>query len=456
MKEAGLLWHLRRVLVLSVPMVGSQLLLMAIGVTDSVMVARLGEVPLAQITLATQLIFTMQLALMGIPIAMSVVLANALARKALDEARQNFRMCLWIVSALGIAAMMLLSQSAWIFRALGQPGEAITGAASYVDIALWAMLPALYIHVFRNFLVALEHNNILMLISFLGFLANILGNYALIFGHFGFPALGLVGSAYATLITHIVMLIALMIILIREPIAKKAQIFGNLLRPRMAHCWHLLKLGIPVSTGLISEVAMFQFGTIMIGWIGVSELAAHGIVLQIAGLTFMIPLGISIVASVRAGNALGSQDRVGLVRGASASMIWILGVMIATATLFVSAPEFLIGLFLDEAREDSLRVAAIAVGYLMIAAAFQIVDGAQAAFMGLLRGLQDTFIPALLAFFGYWVVGVQSGYWLAFHFGFGGQGVWAGLALGLLVTAILLGGRFIRACRPEYFRALSK
>ncbi len=441
-KSESYAWHFKRLLIFGIPLVIAQILQMAIGVTDSIMVGRLGELPLAQIGLGASLMFFAIIAPMGYSIATSVLVSNAFARKDYLEVRRVVCMSLWQCLIFFAIAIPFLWNADAILRAIGQPEEAIIGAANYTRIVIWAM-PFIYVSaVLRGYLTALERGNAMLIVSLLGFIANIFGNYALIYGKFGMPALGLEGSAFASVITNIVMTLVVFGLCIKDPMAKTIRVFSDIWQAHWPIFWRLFAIGTPIGIGLIAEVSMFQMATVMAGWISVSALAAHTIVLNIAGLTFMIPLGLSIATSVRAGNALGRGDREGLVKGVIVSYALVTSIMVLTAFAFWFAPEFFIEQFQDKNRDDMQEVALIATSMFVAAAVFQIFDGLQVVGISALRGMQDVKIPSILAFIAYWPIGVSLSYVFAFKMDMGGAGIWFGLACGLAVASVLLGVRF--------------
>ena len=200
----------------------------------------------------------------------------------------------------------------------------------------------------------------------------------------------------------------------------------------------IIRLGLPISMTLLAEVGLFTAASIMMGWIGTLELAAHGIVLQLATLTFMVPLGLSNVATTRVGLAYGRKNSEDLRRAAYTSLVLAVSFMASAALIFLIFPQQLIALFLDSADADTAAVVALAVPYLFLAALFQLADGTQSVAVGSLRGMQDTRMPMVIAVFSYWIAGLGTGYLLAFPGGLGGIGIWTGLALGLTLAAVLL------------------
>ncbi len=444
-------WHIGRTVVLGVPIVFAQIMQMLIGVTDSLMVARLGELPLAQITLGTQVMFFAIIFTVGFSIPVGPIASTALAQNDETTTRRAVRMGLWQAVFFSIVFVPLAYFSREILLALGQDPKVVAGAGAYIDIAVWS-LPMIFLgNALKNYLVALERNKAIMVTSLVGVLVNIVGNYALIFGHFGMPRLGLVGSAWATLFTNFAILVAVIIIVLREPMTKRVELFRNIAKPDWEMFWKLVRLGIPTTFGLLSEVGLFQVSTLMTGWIGVTELAAFGLVLQIASVTFMIPLGFSIVASVRAGQAIGHKDREELILVAKSTIFVITLTMIFSAALFLLAPAWLLSLFIDANDPANHELLVLGVSYLAFAAAFQIFDGAQVSAISILRGMLDMTWPAVLAFIAYWCMGLPIGYYLAFERGWQGQGIWMGLVIGLAVAALFLWLRFYQQTRLSNF-----
>ncbi|MCP3878873.1 MAG: MATE family efflux transporter, partial [Sulfitobacter sp.] len=277
-------------------------------------------------------------------------------------------------------------------------------------------------------------------ITLLAGVANVLANYAFIFGNWGAPELGVRGAAIASVTSHSVSLVAVVIyVLWKMP---QHQMFVRLWRPDWEMLARVFRLGLPIGFTGLSEVGLFAASAVMMGWLGTVALAAHGIALQLASITFMVHLGISNVATIRAGNAYGRRDPAHLARGAITATVMSALVAVLTIFVFVMWPEPLINLFMqrDEPARDQILV--IGVGLLAMASLFQLVDGAQAVALGILRGVQDTTVPMLLAGFSYWIVGMPASYLLGFVFDLEGVGVWLGLVFGLGVAAILLNARF--------------
>jgi MATE family multidrug resistance protein len=222
------------------------------------------------------------------------------------------------------------------------------------------------------------------------------------------------------------------------------QLFVRLWRMDAPMFMRVFRLGLPIGLTALSEVGLFAASAMMMGWLGTIALAAHGIAVQLASITFMVHLGLSNVATIRAGNAYGRRDAGHMARGAVIVTALSIGFAAVTIIGFVVWPELLISMFMQKSEPARVGILAVGIGLLAMAALFQLVDGAQAIALGLLRGVQDTRVPMWMAAFSYWVVGIPASYLLGFTYGFEGIGVWAGLVVGLGVAAILLNLRFWR------------
>ncbi|RYI82081.1 MAG: MATE family efflux transporter, partial [Acetobacteraceae bacterium] len=317
-------------------------------------------------------------------------------------------------------------------------------AGAFMRVLQWGMFPALGIIGLRSYLSVLGRANLILLVTVAGALINGLLAYTFIFGHFGAPALGMQGAAYASLGTNTAMAAITVAYAVLNPHLKPYELFVRFWRPDWPAFFEVFRLGLPISLTVIAETGMFGASTIMMGWLGAEVLAAHGIALQLASIAFMVPLGLSNAGTVRVGLAYGRKDWPGLGRAGYVA----LGLTVMTsgvgAMLFWLVPGTLIGLYLDRANPHSAPVLAQGIAMLMIGAVFQLADGLQVTGSALLRGLKDTRIPMLIAAFSYWVVGVPVAYALAFPLGLGGPGIWWGLAVGLALAAILMCWRFHR------------
>ena len=279
-----------------------------------------------------------------------------------------------------------------------------------------------------------------MLISFLAVGFNIVANNALMFGRWGFPELGLVGTAYASALAFTLSFILLALYVSR--LYGRFAIFSRLRSPDPKMMRDLLVIGVPIALTLGFEVGMFSTTGFLMGLLGQAELAAQQIAMQTASVTFMVPLGLSVATSIRVGQAVGQGDRAASRRAGFTGMAMSAVFMCFTALAFWLAPHFIIGLYLDTSLTENANVVALATSFFAIAAMFQIFDGFQVSAAGALRGLKDTRVPMFITLLSYWIIGIGSGVWLCFGLGLGGRGLWFGLVLGLATAALLLSWRF--------------
>lgn len=436
--------HYKASIVLGIPLIGAQLAQMSINVVDTIMLGWLGIEELAGGTLAFQLFFVLMIIGMGVAAALMPIISGAAGRGDERDVRRAARMGLWAMFMMAILFMIPLWYAKQILVALGQQADLADIAERYMRIAQWAMIPALLIVALRTFLASLEKAKIVFWVTIFMTLLNGVLNYALIFGNLGAPRLEVEGAAWATLIANSTAFIVVAAYVYFSKATSHYQIFARLWVADWETFRRIFKLGIPISLTILAEVGLFSAASVLIGWLGTIPLAAHGIVLQIASLAFMIPLGLSNVATIRVGNAVGRKDNQA-VGDATMAVMWLaLGFSIVSAVVMVLIPETLIRLFLDQNNPQLGQVLVYAAPLLFMAALFQVGDALQAIGAGALRGLSDTKIPLLYAAISYWPIGVVAAYILAFPLGYGGAGVWAGLAIGLAVAAVLLVSRFLQ------------
>ncbi len=432
--------HFRAIAILGLPLVGGHLAQFAIGLTDTVMLGWYGVEALAAVTLASSYFFVLFLFGAGFGLAVMPMVATAAAEENETSIRRSTRMGLWLSLIYAALTMPLLWWSHPILVALKQEPQVAQTASEYLRVAGWGIIPALLVMVLKSYLAALERTQIVLWITVAAALVNAVTNYALIFGNWGAPELGVMGAAIASVVTQIVSLLCVVIYAVR--VLPEHSLFQRFWRPDWEMFASVLKLGVPIGLTLLAEVSLFATSAFMMGWIGKVPLAAHGIALNLASATFMIHLGLSNAATIRAGNALGRRDRAHLERGAIAVTVMSLAVSILTIILFLTCAEPLISLFMEPDNPQRTQILAIGSGLLAMAALFQLVDGAQVIALGLLRGLQDAKIPMIMAALSYWAVGIPSSYYFGFVQGMDGIGIWLGLVLGLACAAVLLMARF--------------
>ena len=440
--------ELSATLTLAWPLILSNLTFAAIQATDVVLMGWLGPHELAAAALGINLTWPLGFAAFGLLTAASPMMATALGAKlrSVHEVRRSFRQSIWLCLMLIAPLWLLLWNAQSVILALGQEAALARDAAIFLRGYMWTMLPWLLFQAMRNFLASVERPGWVLAISAAGIVLNAVLGWALIFGRLGLPALGIFGGGLASSIVWTLLALALLAVILSDRQFRHFHLFGNLWKSDWPRFWRMVRLGIPIGLAFAFEGAVFGAAAYIMGLIDAESLAAHAVALQIAALTFMVPWGLSQAATVRVGRALGRRDQAGVAR--SGWTAWALGVgfMAAMAALIWLFPRELVGLFLDRSSENA-RVIELAVTFLTVAAVFQIFDGSQVVAAGMLRGLHDTRVPMLFALFGYWVIGIGVGVWLAFERGWQGMGIWAGLATGLAIVAALMVGRWALRAR---------
>jgi MATE family multidrug resistance protein len=439
-QDRGLwLGELRSTLGLAWPLILANLTQQAIQATDVLLMGRLGPTQLAAATLALNLTWTFSIFLLGLITASSPMMATALGKRsnAVRDVRRTFRAGLWLIAIVMPPYWLLMWHVGSLMLAFGQSEELARQGQSFLRAYMWLVAPWLLFQLLRNFVAALERPRVVLWLSISGILLNALISWSLIFGHFGLPALGLVGSGLGSTITWLVLCAVLIAVVSTDRRFRRFHLFGNWWRFDRQRTLAMTRLGWPIGATMGLEIGVFALAAYFMGWIGAPAVAAHAVALQCAALTFMVPLGLGQAATVRVGLALGREDTHGISRAGWTA--WVLGVgfMAVMALTMWSIPRRLVTQFHADVPANAV-VIGLAVSFLRIAAAFQLVDGAQVIGAGMLRGLHDTRWPLLFALIGYWVVGLGVGSWLAFAADWKGVGIWVGLASGLAAVAVLM------------------
>jgi MATE family multidrug resistance protein len=431
-------------LALAWPLILANVTQQAIIATDVLLMSRLGPLSLAASTLALNFTYTLNMLLMGLVIASSPMLATALGRRSnsVRDVRRTFRAGLWLlVFTLPIYWLVLWHIGA-ILSALGQDPVLAGKGQSFLRAYMWCTAPWLLFTLMRNFISALERPRAVFVLSAAGILINLLVSWSLIFGHFGLPALGMVGGGLGSTITWLLLCGALAAHVSTDRSFRRFHLFGRWWRFDAHRTLAMARLGWPIGVTMALEMGVFALAAYFMGWIGAPAVAAHAVALQIAALTFMVPLGLGQAATVRVGLAVGRRDPAAVTRAGWTAWTAGVGFMAAMALVMWSVPRELVTLFLKDDPANAM-VIGLAVSFLQVAAAFQLVDGAQVIGAGMLRGLHDTRWPLIFALVGYWGVGLGIGAWLAFAADWKGVGIWVGLASGLAAVAALMLARWL-------------
>ncbi|HCQ64812.1 MAG TPA: MATE family efflux transporter [Rhodobacteraceae bacterium] len=434
--------HIRAHLTLGLPLIGSHVAQTAIGVTDTVMLGWYNVEALAALVLANTAYMALFLFGSGFAFAVMPLVSSAAEQEDETRVRRVTRMGLWMSVGFALAVLPVLWFSGPLLTALGQDPELAAGAQRYLRIMGWGIIPALAVMVLKSYLSALERTSVQLIVVLGAALANVVVNYALIFGTWGFPELGIRGAAIASLMVQAISVLALAAYAIQQ--FPSHRLFLRLWRPDWEALREVTTMGVQVGLTVLAEVGLFTLSSILIGLLGTVALAAHGIALQIASISFMVPLGLSNAATVRAGRAFGRGDPEALRAGARAAFSLGVGWAVLAAVLFLVLPEFLVSLYI--APDEPLRAEIVALGraLLLMAAVFQLADATQVNAIALLRGIQDTRAPMWIAAASYWLIGAPAAWGLGIGLGFGAVGIWIGLVTGLSAAAVALTTRFWR------------
>lgn len=438
--------ELRPTLALATPIIFGQLSQMAINVTDSVMIGRVGTVPLAASAFVSS-VFGMAFILgAGLLTAVPVLVARARGAEQPEEAGEVLRHGAFIATAFSLLEMLVLAVLGTQLHRFGQPPEVVAEARGYYVLIVLSLLPALVFQVFRQYAESLGRPWMPMAIMSTGVLANIVLNWIFIYGKLGSPPLGLAGAGVATLLARLISVGVLVVWLHRQeelrpywPARWRVRLSVDALRTQ-------LRLGLPAAGQLMFEGGAFTVAALIIGWLGAVSLAAHQIALSCAATTFMFTLGISSAASMRVAQAAGAGETRRLRPIGFGAVAAGLACMTVFATVFALGGHVLAGWFVDDAQ-----VVGLAARLLVVAAFFQVFDGTQVIGAGILRGLADVRIPTAITFVAYWVIALPGGYWIGVRGGSGAVGVWWGLAAGLACSAVLLVLRFAALTRRTHF-----
>lgn len=431
---------------LSAPLALANMLQMAVFAIDVIFVARLGQDALAAASLSVAMFGLMIWACSGLTGAVAPLIAAELGRgrHALRDVRRSVRMALWLAVLCGLAGMVVCNLGEEIMLATGQQPRIAEQAGGFLFILQFALIPMIAANVLRIFVSALGRPVFATAITGLAILINALGNYALVFGNLGAPRLGLDGSALANVLTALVTVAAYCAAIRTDRRLHRYRIFGRWWRPEWVRLRELVRIGIPIALTVAAEGGLFSSAAFLMGLLGEAELAGHAVALQIAAFAFQVPFGIGQAATIRVGFHYGAANAEGMAHAGKAALLVGMGFMILPAGLMLLVPHLILSIYVDVHAPANAAMVGFAVQFLAIAAAFQLFDGTQTVAAGVLRGLQDTRVPMIIAISGYWLVGFATAVALGFLTPLRGIGVWIGLAVGLVVVAGLLLWRWHR------------
>ncbi|HZM17695.1 MAG TPA: MATE family efflux transporter [Candidatus Krumholzibacteria bacterium] len=441
--------ELRDTLHLAIPVVLTQVGSVAMGIVDTIMVGRLGPEPLSAVALGNALTFTILIVCLGTLSALDPLVAQAYGAGRFTECGRVMHHGAFLAVVLALPALLLIACARPMLRLLGQSPELVDAASHYAYAIAPGVLPFLLFTVLRQFMQGLSRARPALFVMIFANLLNVFGNWVLVYGNLGAPALGATGSAWSTTIARSAMFLLL-----------AGWVFSRRhLRPYLTHLppWppdrklllRLARLGLPAGGQFGLEVGVFACTAMFMGWFGTLQLAGHQIAINLCSTTFMVPLGCSATAAVRVGQALGRHDVAGARRAALAAGTLGVGFMAVAALCFALFPEFFVRIYTDDAE-----LVGMGVSLLLVGAAFQLSDGTQVIAIGSLRGAADTRFPMLVSAVAYWLVALPLGWALAFPLGWGPRGLWWGLTLGLTLVGVTLALRFHHRVREHRLQAM--
>lgn len=429
--------HIASTFQLAYPVIIGQLGIIMMGVVDSLMVGKLGAAPLAAAALGNGMAFIIMIIGIGVSYVVTPLVAIAVGAGKMEDCGVYFRQSLLVNSVFSIIIAIIIYFAADLIPYLDQPEDVQIQAASYMKILGLSAVPLLLFQSYKQFIEGLSVMRPAMIITLIANLVNAFTNWVLIFGNLGFPALELNGAGWATFASRIFMALLLMGFVMKNKFFKQYDVSFHYRSINLPVIKKILSLGLPSGFQYFFEVGAFAFAVVMVGWLGTAQLAAHQIALNLASISFMAVLGISVAGSIRVGNAVGMKDIEETRRAGFTASLMGASIMFVAGIIFILGRNLLPTLYVNDEV-----VISYASSLLIIAALFQISDGTQAVGIGILRGLTDVKIPTAITFIAYWIVGLPVGYLLGFNFDLGVQGVWIGLLLGLTTSAILLTLRF--------------
>lgn len=419
------------------PVIIAQLLQTSMNFVDTIMTGNFSAEALAAVAVGGAIFMPLLMLAGGTLMAINPIVAQLLGGRKLHEIGSQARQGLWLSQLLAIPLFFIMRNTGFILQIMDIDPAIIPIALNYLDALSWGIFPVTIYMSLRYFNEGFSVTRPGMYAALAGVITNIVGNYIFIYGKFGFPQLGAVGSGYSSALSMFVMCIGMMLFTGRYKSYRRFNIFSRLRRPR----WHYLKeqisVGVPIGVSSTMEVTMFAVVSLLMGSLGTVAVAGHQIAINFSSMTFMVPFGLSTAITTRVGNAAGKNSiKDARFRGYT-------GIGLATtfmcfaALLMLTIPQWITTIYTDNAA-----VQHVAVNLLYMAAIFQISDGLQVSSYGALRGLKDTKFPMIVNLIAYWIIGVPLGYYLGIIHGVGPKGLWIGLIAGLSVAAILHNLRF--------------
>lgn len=436
--------HLNITFQLAYPVMLSQLGQVSVGVADSMMVGRLGAIPLAAASLGNSIFFVIMMFGIGISMGITPLVSIAEGKGKIKRISRLFTHGLWINLATSILLTLIVLGLSQGLHFLNQPEEVVVLAVPYLLIITASLIPMMVFQTFKQMAEGLSQTKQAMYITIFCNLVNVFLNWVLIWGYLGAPEMGLNGAGLATLISRVLMMVMMGGYILYSQRYKVFKFGFSIRNASLPMFSRILKIGVPTGFQFIFEVSAFSAAAIMMGWIGVNALAGHQIALNLASISYMMATGLATAGMIRVSNQIGKGNIKAMREAGMVVFGMVIAFMFLAAILFISARHYLPTLYIDDPE-----VIALSASLLIIAGLFQLSDGVQVVGLGVLRGMEDVKIPTFVTLMAYWVLGLPLGYLLAFEFGFEEKGIWYGLLIGLSITAVMLFYRFRALSRKQ-------
>ncbi len=434
--------EVRRIGRLAVPLVVGQLSQVGMAFTDTVIAGRLGAIDLAAVAIGSTLWIPVYLACVGVMMSVSPSVAHLAGAGRQRAIGPLYRQSLWISGALAVLGFLLTSRVGAVMAWTGVDPVVVPITEDYLDAIAWGMPGVCFYLGLRFVSEGIGHTRPVMYIQLFALVANVPGNYVLMYGALGNPPMGAVGAGWSSALVLTLTAAAMLAYVSHRTRYRPYQLFARPGRPHPAQLLALLQLGLPIALVTVLEVGLFAAVGLLMGSLGAQAIAAHQIAINYAALMFMIPLGISMATTVRVGQASGAGYALAARRAGLVGMAMATAAMVVSALVMLALPDLIVSMYTTDQT-----VAELAKSLLFMAALFQVSDGLQVGALGALRGLKDTRVPAVVTFVAYWLVGLPLAWSLGIAQALGPRGLWVGLVAGLSIAAIMLSLRFWRISR---------
>ena len=425
--------HIKNTIYLAWPLVITQVGYIITGMVDTVFLGKIGPAEQAACILSNNLYILLLVFGIGVSYATTPLVTSANQNMDLLKKASLFKNSIFLNVSVSIICFIVLFLSSGLLKYMHQPEDVIKLAVPFFNVLIFSMIPISLFFTCKQYCEGLSNTRMALFISIIGNVINIVLNYLLIYGKFGFPELGYIGSAWASFISRVFMGFSFLYLIFKSPVTKEISAVYNRVKINKKELFHLAKIGLNAGLQLTFEVAAFVIAGLMAGTFGKEQIDAHGIALSIAAFTYMFASGISSASSIRAGIYKAQDNWLEIKQAAFSSIKLVMLIMGGFAILFL-----MINNFLPKVFSSDLQIVNLASKLLIIAALFQLFDGIQVTIVGILRGLEDFKIPTLISLVGYWIIALPLAYWLAFILKLETVGVWIGLLVSLIFAAIIL------------------